>query len=130
VATGGVVERPSALRIRRLWPVAAAGLIAMYAGQELLEGALSSGHPDGVAGVFGAGGWVALPLAVVLGGVVALAVGVARTLEERAVPGIAVPRALAAPTDWRTPARRCRPKGRLLATHLAGRSPPQFSVVP
>ena len=71
---GGLGEQPS---LRRLWAVAAAFLFSAYCLQESLEGLLSSGHPGGVAGVLGHGGWEAGPLAVVIGLVVAFALRVA-----------------------------------------------------
>ena len=56
-----------------LWAIATVGLIAVYAVQESLEELYASGHPTGVAGVFGHGGWWAVPSAVVVAiGVVAL----------------------------------------------------------
>jgi hypothetical protein len=56
-----------------LWSVTTFGLIAIYAVQETLEAASVSGHPAGVAGVFGHGGWYAVPAAAVVAlGVVAL----------------------------------------------------------
>lgn len=57
-----------------LWLVAAVGLVAIYTGQELLEGLLTSGHAPGLHGVFGHGGWVVVPTAVALGGLIALAI--------------------------------------------------------
>lgn len=57
----------------RLWLATSIGLVAIFAGQELLEGLLASGHPTGLHGVFGHGGWVAVPLAVAIGGLVAAA---------------------------------------------------------
>jgi hypothetical protein len=55
-----------------LWALATASLVAIYAAQELLEGFFATGHPAGMAGVLGHGGWWALPLAVAAGAVVAL----------------------------------------------------------
>jgi hypothetical protein len=49
-----------------LWLLTTAGLIAIYAVQETLEGMVVAGHPGGVAGVFGHGGWWALPVAALL----------------------------------------------------------------
>ena len=63
-----------------LWAVTAAGLLAIYTVQETLEGTFATGHPGGIAGVFGHGGWWAVPAsAVVAAGVVAL-VGVGRAV--------------------------------------------------
>lgn len=67
-------------RLARLWLVAAAGLLALYAGQELLEGALAAGHAPGLAGVFGDGGAWAVPAALAVGGLLALVVRGARAV--------------------------------------------------
>ncbi len=47
-------------------------LAAIYSGQELLEGMLTAGHPPGVEGVLGHGGWLMVPLSVAVGGLLAL----------------------------------------------------------
>jgi hypothetical protein len=49
----------------------AGALLAIYVGQELLEG-LMSGHPTGPADLLAGGGWVALPLAMAIGALAAL----------------------------------------------------------
>jgi hypothetical protein len=54
-----------------LWLVCAVTLVAIFAGQELVEGLVLLGHPAGLVGVFGHGGWWALPAAVCLGLVLA-----------------------------------------------------------
>ena len=56
----------------------AAVLVATYCVQELTEGVLASGHPAGLEGLFGTGGWIVFPLALVVG---ALAWGAVRGLE-------------------------------------------------
>ncbi len=61
----------------RMWLAVAAALVLIYSGQELLEGFLSSGHPEGMVGIFGGGGWWAIPLALLAGAVVALLLRVA-----------------------------------------------------
>lgn len=78
----------------RLWLAASLGLLAIFVGQELLEGLLASGHPVGLHGVFGHGGWTAIPLAVAIGGLVAAATRGA----EAAIGTVASAR-------WRTPRR-------------------------
>jgi hypothetical protein len=56
-----------------LWSLTTTALLAIYAVQEVLEELSISGHPDGMAGVFGHGGWWALPAAAAVAlGVVAL----------------------------------------------------------
>jgi hypothetical protein len=67
---GGRAAAPR-LGIARLWAVAAAGLLTIYIGQELLEGALATGHAAGIAGVFADGGWLAAPAAMLAGGLIA-----------------------------------------------------------
>jgi hypothetical protein len=54
-----------------LWFACSACLIAIYMGQEFLEGMLAAGHPVGWVGVFGYGGWWAVPVAVCIGLVLA-----------------------------------------------------------
>jgi hypothetical protein len=54
-------------------------LIATYTVQELSEGVLASGHPGGLVGLFGHGGLVVFPLALIFGLLAWLA---ARGLEE------------------------------------------------
>jgi hypothetical protein len=47
-------------------------ILAVFSTQELLEGALFAGHPAGAAAVLAAGGWLALPLAILVGALAAL----------------------------------------------------------
>jgi hypothetical protein len=113
------------LSFRRAWLIAAAALLAIYCVQELAEGLLISGHPGGLAGVFGEGGWLAAPLALALGAVVAAALRVS----DAAVTWVAsrVARPTAPP---RRPRRAPRPAPVFrfapepLAAAAAGRAPP------
>jgi hypothetical protein len=59
-------------------------LFAIYAGQESLEGILATGHNFGIAALLADGGWIALPLALGIGALLAV---IARALEgvERAI---------------------------------------------
>jgi hypothetical protein len=108
----------------RIWAACAAALLAIYCAQELLEGSFASGHPAGLAGVVGHGGWIAVPAAVAIGGMLALTLRIAdcliafvaaRAPRDRAPRGIR-PR-LSAPgsADW-----RLLP----LSGAVAGRAPP------
>lgn len=119
------------VRIRRLWPAAGAALLAIYVSQELLEGLVAPGHPTGWAGVFGSGGWVAVPLAFAFGVVVTLGLKVARAAQAAQPLHLAAVR-LALPTaaigSRPLPADEHRQSGGLLAEHLAGRAPPVLSV--
>ena len=45
--------------------------MAIYVSQELLEGLFATGHPGGVAGIFGYGGWWSIPAALAVGLVLA-----------------------------------------------------------
>ena len=73
-ALGGHSSLPRyTLSFTGLWLVCAAALVAIYASQELLEGLLATGHPAGLAGVFGYGGWWSVPAALAVGLVLAAA---------------------------------------------------------
>jgi hypothetical protein len=54
-----------------LWLACAAFLIAIFATQEFLEGLFATGHPSGLAGIFGYGGWWSIPAAICIGLVLA-----------------------------------------------------------
>src|SRR2546421_10562513 len=61
------------LSITWLWSITTVALLAIYSVQETLEALSASGHPAGVSGVLGHGGWWAVPAAAVVAlGVVAL----------------------------------------------------------
>ena len=121
--------RPGA-PVLRFWPAASAALLAIYVSQELLEGVMATGHPAGWVGVFGSGGWLAIPLAVAFGALVALALRTVRAvgaaLSLRAVAGRLLP--APSPIQVVAPGIVARRPGRLLAEHLAGRAPPSPSV--
>jgi hypothetical protein len=72
---GGAGEQRAGGRRRsgmRLWLLVTGVLLAVYSGQELLEGLLAPGHPVGVTGVLGGGGWCAVPLAAAIGGLLTI----------------------------------------------------------
>jgi hypothetical protein len=109
----------------RVWLLAAAALLAIYCGQELLEGLLASGHPGGLAGVFGAGGLWAIPLSGLLGAVVAAGLHVAAVAVEwvaRVGASAAPRRACARPPLRPTAIFLSVPEP--LASAAAGRAPP------
>lgn len=54
-----------------LWVVCSASLVAIFASQEFLEGVFATGHPAGLVGIFGFGGWWSIPAAVCVGLVLA-----------------------------------------------------------
>jgi hypothetical protein len=56
----------------QLWLVTSAALLGLYSTQEALEGVFAAGHPGGLEGVFGHGGWWAVLLSLAFGLVVAV----------------------------------------------------------
>lgn len=112
------------VRAKRLWPIASSAVLVMYAVQELLQATLGDGHATGLHGAFGHGGWVAVPIAIVVGALVAAAIRTVSALERRAGLGRLVRLSwpvLAAPVQ--APLRRlvaCSVVGR----NLAKRGPP------
>jgi hypothetical protein len=131
---GGFVARIAAARrgedeapglpFLRMWGTVTVTLLLVYTLQELLEGLLAQGHPGGLAGVFGHGGWWSLPAAAGIGLAIAALLRVASTLVRLAArPDQAARRPLLAPRPRsRTLAVRARP----LATAAAGRAPPRL----
>jgi hypothetical protein len=121
----GHEETPARRGLLALWLVAAIGLICLYAAQEFLEGLFATGHPQGIAGVFGAGGLWAVPAAFVVGLVLALAIFAAC----RVVAAVARRRRRGRSSrPFRVPALRprrvdARPSSPL-ARRAAGRAPP------
>ena len=116
-------EALRAVGFRAAWGRMSGALIALYVAQELLEGMLASGHPTGLAGLVGQGGWTALLIAPAVGALLALGVR-----GEQVAPALASPRAPRAP---RTPPAilALRPPVLLrspsaVSRHLAGRGPP------
>jgi hypothetical protein len=59
------------LSLAALWVVCSVCLVAIYVTQEFLEGLFATGHPAGLAGIFGYGGWWSIPAAVCVGLVLA-----------------------------------------------------------
>jgi hypothetical protein len=109
----------------RIWLLAALSLLLIYCGQEFFEGIFTVGHPGGLTGIFGHGGLWAIPLAVALGGFVALALRAA----DAAIRWAASHRARGH-TPRTRPRNPLRPGGFVviprapLASAGAGRAPP------
>jgi hypothetical protein len=70
---GQEASQPRRHSLARVWLLCALVLVALYCGQELAEGILLRGHPGGVAGVFGHGGLLAVPISVLVAAALALA---------------------------------------------------------
>jgi hypothetical protein len=68
-----------------LWSACTGALVGIFVCQELLEGMFATGHPAGLVGVFGYGGWWALPAALCVGLVLAAVFHGARWVIEEVV---------------------------------------------
>ena len=124
----GRVRRSPSHPLLALWLLVSAGLVAVYIGQESLEGLLSSGHPGGLAGVFGDGGWLAIPAALAVGGLIALVLRGASAAERWAARRSrsfrqSRRRTIATPRPLEVWISRPEP----LASEAAGRAPPRVA---
>jgi hypothetical protein len=70
------------LSFATLWLLCSACLVAIYVSQEFLEGLFATGHPGGLMGIFGYGGWWSIPAAVAVGLVLTAAFHGARCVLE------------------------------------------------
>jgi len=113
----------------RLWVTIAAGLVAIYTGQELLEGVLASGHAPGLAGVLGNGGWWALPAAVMVAGLLAFAVRGARVVEALLGRRVSRRRRISVAPMLPMPLSAALSPAAPLARRGAGRAPPAAFAV-
>lgn len=104
------------------WVAVTACLMAVYVGQESIEGLLAAGHPVGLAAVLGNGGWVALPLACAIG------LGITLLLRGADLVLAAAGRRPQPPARRAPGARHSSPPvlwvSAPLARNLAGRGPP------
>ena len=114
------------LSFTALWLLCAACLVGIYVCQEFLEGLFATGHPGGLVGIFGYGGWWSVPAALAVGLVLAAifhgAGWVLRELALRSGRGATVRRRRAGvlpPRD--VPAPRTVP----IAAGWSGRGPPR-----
>lgn len=121
---GGEEDAPRRSFLRLALSIGAA-LLALYSCQELLEGMLSTGHPGGFEGVFGDGGWWAVPLALACGTVVAAALRGARAAIRWVAARHRRPRlSHGRPAPTPRPRRLALPRPMPLAGAAAGRAPP------
>jgi hypothetical protein len=117
-------------RLSSAWLAATASLIGIYVLQETLEGLLSPGHASAAAAVLGSGGWLAGPLALLFGAVIALLLRGARAATKYAARSevgrawcLIAPAPLLAVSAGVYVALRTP----LLACNRAGRAPPLTS---
>jgi hypothetical protein len=129
VAAGALSAPRAAHRRSAGWAFCTVALLVVFGLQETLEGVFAAGHPGGPAAAFGDGGWIAVPIAIAVGGLVSLLLS-ALTLAERTLAGSrprGVPRApakLGRPRLPEAPSLACAP----MAFGLARRPPPIFST--
>jgi hypothetical protein len=124
-ARSGLLPEGRPASFARLWLAASASLAAVYTVQEGLEGAFAPGHPAGLIGVFGHGGWTALIFSLLLGAAIAFLTRIAHhAIELVARSAVQSHAGRSAPTlepaSWTPPGRRLD----VLALNLAGRAPP------
>jgi hypothetical protein len=120
----GHAGRPRRRSFAALWSLSGIGLLAVYSVQETLESFLSSGHPGGVAGVFGHGGLWAVPASAAVGLVVALVLRAGCVMLDAAArftPELSRPRPLPLVFPVGVRPAVVRP----LAHSAAGRAPPR-----
>lgn len=125
---GGTASRPESLA--KLWALAAGALVLAFGAQEVIEGAFAQGHPAGLPAIFGAGGWIAVPLAMLAGGAIAVLLrGAEQVLRAsgRATIAATRPRALTLAAS-RDVACDVVARASPLARHGAGRAPPFVCV--
>jgi hypothetical protein len=110
----------------RTWVGASVALVAMYTLQEGFEGAFAPGHPAGLVGIFGHGGWTAILLSLIVGALIAGLLFVAGRTIQFVAARAAAPRHRRAPARMSWPVAVTPPRRRLdvLAWNLAGRAPP------
>ena len=119
---------PAPARTGLTWLGASAALAGTYVVQETIEGLASPGHP----GLLSHGGWIAAPMALLIGALVAATLRGAQAADHAAARAArpwspltlepAAPRSLAVSAVAPLP-----PRPRVLALGLAGRGPPQPS---
>ena len=112
-----------------LWLACSACLLAIFVCQEFLEGLFAAGHPAGLVGIFGYGGWWSIPAAMCVGLVLAAWFHGARWL----VQEVTRRRARLA-SAWSSPARSVAGGRGPMVARLAplvdgwsGRGPPRVS---
>jgi hypothetical protein len=112
----------------RLWLLSSLALLAIYSVQEWLEGMFAAGHPGGLEGIVGHGGFWAVPLSAAFGLAVAallrLAFAVVRSIQRPAVAQPILTAGLRLPRPVSVFGRRPAP----LASSSAGRAPPRTRV--
>jgi hypothetical protein len=128
-ASRGISPPARPPRFISTWAAFSGALGLVYTLQEGFEGSYSPGHPAGLPGIFGHGGWTALMFAFLLGAIIAVITRIAHQALELVA---------------RRAARHTRPRPRsaprpifraigvsgsdVLAWNLAGRAPPRVQT--
>jgi hypothetical protein len=122
---GGSLPRYT-LSFAALWLLCAACLVAIYTTQEFLEGLFVTGHPGGLAGIFGYGGLWSIPAALAVALVLAATFHSARRVLQAVAERLAkrVPPARRAAVVARTRLDVLLPALAPLADGWSGRGPP------
>jgi hypothetical protein len=114
------------LRPRRafagLWALSSVALLAAYSVQEWLEGMFAAGHPGGFEGVFGHGGWWAVPLSAAAGLAVAALLRLAAVVIDAVARVVPLPRF--EPFSPSRPSTALLSRRAPLAGNASGRAPP------
>lgn len=108
----------------KLWATTGTGLIGIYALQESFESVFAQGHPGGFAGVFGHGGWWAVPAAAAVSMLVVSLMRIGSALVRLAGRSGRAPRRRTMTTLLRRPAAVLLVARQPLASAAAGRAPP------
>jgi len=116
-----------AVSLTGLWLLSSTTLVAIFACQEFLEGLFATGHPAGLAGIFGYGGWWAIPAALCVGLILAClfhgALWVLDEVAKRRARPLSVTASQTAPPAW--PRDVSLPRLTPLAYGWSGRGPPR-----
>jgi hypothetical protein len=130
-ALGGALEGQRSaprftLSLTGLWIVCSVCLVAIFAAQEFLEGLFATGHPAGMVGIFGYGGWWSIPAALCVGLALAAVFHGARwVLDEVAQRRGVAQSAPARPATRPCPHDVLLPRLSPLAEGWSGRGPPR-----
>jgi hypothetical protein len=127
LAVAALGRNAAAARRSAGWAFCTVALLTIFVVQESAEGLLAAGHPAGLAALVGHGGWIVLPIAALIGRMVAMLLRRLRSIE-RALASSRVrriPRPVAKLGRTRV-AERVGLACRALAFGLARRPPPQL----
>jgi len=112
-------------RFRRLWLASSVALAAIYTTQEGFEGTFAPGHPAGLVGVYGHGGWTALLFSALVGALIAAVTKLAwHAIEVVSGRAARLARPVSGPLHAPAPLRVFGRRMDVLAWYLAGRAPP------